>query len=118
MYSLLKKAKEKSWDLSSALAGGSEDPFALVEGDMETMNRGLLETVSNSHALLDVVAKYYFQMPGKRFRPTVVLLMGSALQGARATQRHVQLAEIVEMIHTASLAHDDVLDEVREVKSM
>ena len=68
--------------------------------------------VANKHPLLSVMARYYFQVPGKRFRPTVVLLMGRATGGEEAAgRRHVQLAEIVEMIHTASLAHDDVLDE-------
>jgi geranylgeranyl pyrophosphate synthase len=71
--------------------------------------------VANKHPLLSVMARYYFQVPGKRFRPTVVLLMGRATGGEAGTSpRHIQLAEIVEMIHTASLAHDDVLDEAVE----
>ncbi len=71
--------------------------------------------VANKHPLLSVMARYYFQVPGKRFRPTVVLLMGRATGGeASKAARHIQLAEIVEMIHTASLAHDDVLDEADE----
>ena len=72
--------------------------------------------MANKHPLLSVMARYYFQVPGKRFRPTVVLLMGRATGGETggASPRHIQLAEIVEMIHTASLAHDDVLDEAAE----
>ena len=53
---------------------------------------------------------YFFFRLG---RPTLVLLMGQACgaEDARPSRRHIELAEIVEMIHTASLAHDDVLDE-------
>jgi geranylgeranyl pyrophosphate synthase len=59
------------------------------------------------------------QRHGKRFRPTIVALMARTLAGgdiaaARSTPayaRHSQLGTITEMIHVASLIHDDVLDE-------
>ncbi len=117
MYQLLNKANEESWDLSKEL-DASLDPFKCVEKDMKQLNHGIAELVANKHPLLSVMAKYYFQIPGKRFRPTVVLLMGRATGGDDTTAaRHIQLAEIVEMIHTASLAHDDVLDEAEERRS-
>lgn len=111
VYALLEKASAASWDLSSVLKDVS-DPFKSVEPEMKKLNRGIMELVANKHPLLSLMAQYYFQVPGKRFRPTVVLLVGQACgaEGARPSERHIQLAEIVEMIHTASLAHDDVLD--------
>jgi all-trans-nonaprenyl-diphosphate synthase len=88
------------------------DPFQMVEEEVRTMNTGIMQLVSNKHPLLSLMARYYFAVPGKRFRPTVVLLIGQAcLVHGRPLARHIQLAEIIEMIHTASLAHDDVLDE-------
>nr|KAJ0221787.1 hypothetical protein LSAT_V11C200062280 [Lactuca sativa] len=74
-------------------------------------------------------AEYFFKMgvEGKRFRPTVILLMATALnvQISKPTSegvmdmfstalrlRQQSIAEITEMIHVASLLHDDVLDDV------
>ncbi|KAJ9183067.1 hypothetical protein P3X46_006978 [Hevea brasiliensis] len=73
-------------------------------------------------------AEYFFKMgvEGKRFRPTVLLLMATALNvhihepmpngvgdtlGAELRTRQQCIAEITEMIHVASLLHDDVLDD-------
>jgi all-trans-nonaprenyl-diphosphate synthase len=53
-----------------------------------------------------------FEAGGKRLRPAIVLLASRAtLLGEEITPRHQRLAEITEMIHTASLVHDDVVDE-------
>lgn len=111
VYALLEKASSAAWDLAGPLSDVI-DPFKTVEDEMALLNRGILSLVANKHPLLSLMAQYYFEVPGKRFRPTVVLLVGQAcgLPDARPSPRHVQLAEIVEMIHTASLAHDDVLD--------
>jgi len=111
VYSLLEKASESSWDLQDALTE-VVDPFKTVEAEIQQLNAGISDLVANKHPLLGLMAQYYFEIPGKRFRPTVVLLMGQATgkPEARPSKRHIQLAEIVEMIHTASLAHDDVLD--------
>ena len=58
------------------------------------------------------------QRQGKRFRPTIVALMSRALNvhqgaftGTPSNRLHLQLGQITEMIHVASLIHDDVLDE-------
>lgn len=116
VYALLQKAKEKSWDVSETLG---EDPFVMVEEEMAAVNAGILRLVSNNHPLLNMIAKYYFQIPGKRFRPAVVLLLSQALHpgNGRVNPKQIQLGEIVEMIHTASLAHDDVLDDAEERRS-
>lgn len=67
-----------------------------------------------THPLLVRIASYYFELKGKRLRPAVILLLSHAIitptsDAVTTTQR--QLAGIIEMIHTASLVHDDVLDE-------
>ena len=60
-------------------------------------------------ALIDQISHYIINAGGKRIRPRLVLLFSEAL-GFAGPQRH-ELAAIVEFIHTATLLHDDVVDE-------
>jgi all-trans-nonaprenyl-diphosphate synthase len=61
---------------------------------------------------LGAAAEHLFEAGGKRIRPAIVLLVSYAtLLKEELTPRHQRLAEITEMIHTASLVHDDVVDE-------
>lgn len=59
--------------------------------------------------LLDQVVEYLGQFPGKQLRPLLVLLSAKACQ--HLSEDHVKLATAVEMLHNASLMHDDVVDE-------
>lgn len=141
------------------------DPFSLVQRHLDELAERVRGTVAAEHPVLRQAARYFFEMQGKRFRPTVVLLMaqatsmaavssaagatvsGSAGAAAAATAAaatamgaapslslhsssaaaaaavaattaalphisaaQVQLAMITELIHTASLVHDDVID--------
>merc|ERR1719221_236612 len=99
------------------------DPFALVHEQLEPLSaivRSQLD--AESHTLGDA-SQHFFgagaAREGKRVRPVLVLLMAQATQAAASKDTHVidvelerrvQLASITEMIHTASLIHDDVLD--------
>ncbi|XP_064988153.1 solanesyl-diphosphate synthase 1, mitochondrial isoform X2 [Musa acuminata AAA Group] len=104
------------------------DPFALVADELSMLADRLRSMVVAEVPKLSSAAEYFFKVgvEGKRFRPTVLLLMASALNmpipeaaasGAynnfskdlRARQQCI--AEITEMIHVASLLHDDVLDD-------
>jgi octaprenyl-diphosphate synthase len=58
---------------------------------------------------VDQLVKHAFRLGGKRLRPALVLL--SAKAAGNVTREHIVLAAVVEMIHTATLVHDDVLDE-------
>jgi all-trans-nonaprenyl-diphosphate synthase len=86
-----------------------------VKGDMEVCRRNLVDVVGRRHPLLRAAADQIFSAGGKRLRPLIVLLVARAtlpVTGmADLADRHRRLAEITEMIHTASLVHDDVLDE-------
>mmetsp|Transcript_481 Transcript_481/g.1423 ORF Transcript_481/g.1423 Transcript_481/m.1423 type:complete len:434 (-) Transcript_481:22-1323(-) len=109
------------------------DPFALVEGLLEPLGSNVRAQLDHTESpTLRDSAQHFFgagrAREGKRVRPVIVLLIGaatalSAPQGARpepdaaaeASGEHSlpnrrQLAAITEMIHTASLIHDDVLD--------
>jgi all-trans-nonaprenyl-diphosphate synthase len=68
--------------------------------------------VGARHPILYAAAEHLFGAGGKRVRPAVVLLISRAtMLDSDITPRHRRLAEITEMIHTASLVHDDVVDE-------
>ncbi len=86
-------------------------PFAPVEADLKVLAENLKSLVGARHPILHAAAEHLFSAGGKRVRPAIVLLIARAtLPGEDITPRHRRLAEITEMIHTASLVHDDVLD--------
>ncbi|MCO6440692.1 MAG: polyprenyl synthetase family protein [Nitrococcus mobilis] len=86
------------------------DPIrALVANDIEAVNGLIRERLSSDVALINRLGSYIINSGGKRLRPLVVLLAARAC-GCR-DHKHILLAAIVEMIHTATLLHDDVVDE-------
>ena len=88
--------------------------FFPVEADLRLLSENLIELVGTRHPILSAAAEYLFGAGGKRVRPAIVLLMSRAtMLDEDITPRHRRLAEITEMIHTASLVHDDVVDEAQ-----
>ncbi|WP_338429258.1 solanesyl diphosphate synthase [Synechococcus elongatus] len=86
--------------------------FAPVEADLQLLTDTLKQLIGARHPILYAAADHLFGAGGKRLRPAVVLLLSRAtMPGQEITPRHRRLAEITEMIHTASLVHDDVVDE-------
>jgi all-trans-nonaprenyl-diphosphate synthase len=86
--------------------------FAPVEQDLNLLTDNLKKLVGARHPILSAAAEHLFGAGGKRLRPALVLLAARATVGDRdLSPRHRRLAEITEMIHTASLVHDDVVDE-------
>ncbi|EPS69616.1 hypothetical protein M569_05149, partial [Genlisea aurea] len=91
------------------------DAFELVAEDLQTLNKNLQSIVGAENPVLMSAAEQIFGAGGKRMRPALVFLVSRAtaqVSGLKdLTKEHRRLAEIIEMIHTASLIHDDVLDE-------
>ncbi len=86
--------------------------FSPVEDDLRLLTDNLKRLVGARHPILAAAAEHLFDAGGKRIRPAIVLLVSRATMLEREiTPRHRRLAEITEMIHTASLVHDDVVDE-------
>lgn len=86
--------------------------FSPVEEDLHLLAENLKQLVGARHPILYAAAEHLFAAEGKRVRPAIVLLLSRAsLPGEDLSPRHRRLAEITEMIHTASLVHDDVVDE-------
>lgn len=82
-----------------------------VEADLRLLSENLVQLVGKRHPILSLAAEHLFGSGGKRLRPAIVLLVSRATMLGEITSRHRRLAEITEMIHTASLVHDDVVDE-------
>ena len=83
-----------------------------VEADLDALLADLRSLIGAGHPILQAAAEHLFAAGGKRLRPGIVLLLSRAIDPAGALgPRHRRLAEITEMIHTASLVHDDVVDE-------
>jgi all-trans-nonaprenyl-diphosphate synthase len=83
-----------------------------VEADLDALLADLRSLIGAGHPILQAAAEHLFAAGGKRLRPGIVLLICRAISPDGAlSQRHRRLAEITEMIHTASLVHDDVVDE-------
>jgi len=86
-----------------------ENLSKLLAADMQSVDRVIRERLHSDVVLIRQVAEYIIGGGGKRLRPALVLLSAGAL-GYRGTAHHT-LAAVVEFIHTATLLHDDVVDE-------
>jgi octaprenyl-diphosphate synthase len=86
-----------------------EKLFKPIEADMQAVDALILQRLHSDAGLIKQIAEYIVNAGGKRLRPALVLLSAGAL-GYGGT-RHRELAAIVEFIHTATLLHDDVVDE-------
>ena len=81
----------------------------LVEAEMTAVNQLILRELSSDVVLINQIGNYIVTGGGKRLRPVLLLLVAKAL-GYREDQ-HITLASVIEFIHTATLLHDDVVDE-------
>jgi octaprenyl-diphosphate synthase len=83
--------------------------YSVVADDFEAVNRFITEHLDSSVPLVREVGEYIVSSGGKRLRPLVAVLSARACgyQG----DRHVDVAAIIEFLHTATLLHDDVVDE-------
>ena len=114
-------------EIEAAAGMASLDPSSLIGPELSFLTSNIKKLIDSNHPVLHRVAQYYFDLEGKKIRPTLVLLMArayaahpegedasSAVVGAEDSEfvlpSQRRLAEITEMIHTASLVHDDVID--------
>ena len=101
--------------LTAALSERKVSPSSLkpilapVAEDLLAVDREIRARLSSDVALIGTVADYIIAAGGKRLRPAVLLLLARSL-GYRGSA-HVLLAAVIEFIHTATLLHDDVVDE-------
>lgn len=76
---------------------------------MQAVDMVIRSSLTSEVALINTIAEHIIGGGGKRLRPALVLLSGGLL--GKIDARHHQLAAIIECIHTATLLHDDVVDD-------
>ena len=84
-----------------------------VEDDLDAFRSYFREAMRPDHMLLDKITQYVLWQKGKRIRPLLVLLSAQACGGAATDTTH-RAAALVELLHTATLVHDDVVDDAEE----
>jgi octaprenyl-diphosphate synthase len=87
----------------------SANPLQIIADDMKLVDQVVSSRLSTGVPLVGQVCEYIISAGGKRLRPALTLLTSGAI-GFRGPQQHI-LAAVVEFIHTATLLHDDVVDE-------
>lgn len=92
------------------MRGAERSFYAPIEGELKELQRRLLQVGNGGHPTFAAAVQHLFGSPGKLLRPTLVFL--SARFGP-STDREVvlNLAQSLELVHTASLVHDDIVDE-------
>ncbi|MEI8119151.1 MAG: polyprenyl synthetase family protein, partial [Methylophilaceae bacterium] len=85
---------------------------SIIVNDIQAVNVVIEESLHSEVALVNQVAHYIINSGGKRLRPILVLLAAGLF--GKVTPHHHQLAAVVELIHTATLLHDDVVDESKK----
>ncbi|MDD2167196.1 octaprenyl diphosphate synthase [Glaesserella parasuis] len=86
-----------------------EQILTLVKADMQAVDQAILAQINSEVVLINQLGHYIISGGGKRIRPLIAVLAANAV-GYKG-QEHIACAAFVEFIHTATLLHDDVVDE-------
>jgi len=82
--------------------------YELIADDMKQVNATILERLQSEIVLINQVGTHIINSGGKRLRPVIHLLCARAI--GYTGRQHIDIAAIIEFIHTATLLHDDVVD--------
>lgn len=82
-----------------------------IAAEMKAFEGAFKQAFSTRVALLNIVLRYVVRQKGKRLRPMLVYLVAQALGEGQSNERSERAAVLVELMHTATLVHDDVVDE-------
>lgn len=90
-----------------------EDVFQLIKGDMDRVNSLIQTSLRSDVVLINQISQYIINSGGKRLRPILVLLSANTFNYSSREdgEKDICLAAVIEFIHTATLLHDDVVDE-------
>ena len=81
----------------------------LTREEAKAVDNLILEELSSDVELINKIGHYIIGNGGKRLRPMLLLLASKALK--ETNEHHITLATVIEFLHTATLLHDDVIDE-------
>jgi len=87
----------------------AKSPLSIVAHEMDAVNQLIITRLKSDVVLINEMGKYIVNSGGKRLRPALVLLSSGACQNM--DERVHTVSAIIEFIHTATLLHDDVVDE-------
>lgn len=82
--------------------------FMSISDELKIVEENLSEKMAAKSKLLSEIIKYIFNAGGKRIRPALCFLIAKGTGGVK--EKHITQAELTELIHTASLVHDDIID--------
>ena len=91
-----------------AIFCGFPDAYESIAPELREVEAHLHRELETGNGFVGEVIRYGFRLGGKRLRPALVLLTGKAV--GVVGNRHIRTAAALEMIHTATLIHDDILD--------
>ncbi|MES1922426.1 hypothetical protein MHBO_003937, partial [Bonamia ostreae] len=112
----------------------NSNPFHLIKASLNEFTHNFTKIVSGQNPSLSAIMRHIVERSGKKLRPSITLLLSKALQNCSPTrsekvartadladtngldyrgvfERQKRLSEIVELVHTGSILHDDVIDE-------
>lgn len=82
-----------------------------IQNELKEFQKRFSEVLKSKVALLDLITKYILKQKGKRIRP--ILVLSSAKMCGEINDRTYIAANLVELLHTATLIHDDVVDDAK-----
>ncbi len=88
----------------------TQTPFGVIGAELARFEASWLETLTADFSLIHEVSSYLQKMRGKRFRPALTFLAAGTPSDPNIQRRVQTSALVVEMLHTASLIHDDIID--------
>lgn len=104
MQTLLKPAHEVLPRFKAA------EIFGLIENEMGLVEAEFGRQARSNIQIVDHLAEYVRSSGGKRVRPALLILANYSLEGNAAAEGVIRLATVMEMLHTATLVHDDIID--------
>ncbi|MBT8253899.1 MAG: polyprenyl synthetase family protein, partial [Bacteroidia bacterium] len=87
-----------------------EEIQAPIAFEMELFEQKFRLSMSTNVSLLNRITHYLVNRKGKQMRPMFVFLVAKMLNNGEVSERAYRGASVIELIHTASLVHDDVVD--------
>jgi len=90
------------------LGDATASPFELIRNELDAVEQSLRDQVRKFDPGVEPYVSYICDTAGKRIRPTLSILVGGAT--GRVTDDHLKLGMILELIHMATLVHDDIID--------
>ncbi len=84
--------------------------FSLIKPEMELVEAEFERQASSNVQVINYLGDYLRKSGGKRVRPALVVLAAHAVGGDGASDNSIRLATVMEMLHTATLVHDDIID--------